>query len=225
MKPDTPSPPQGALVGLACLFAGCLVISAVMASKVIVVVGLVVPAGVLAYCVCFWVTDVIGEMWGKARARSVVLGGFVALVAALLLTQISIRWPPAPFWSHQEAYRTILGSTSRIMVASLIAYLVSQYHDVWAFHFWRRVTTGRHLWLRNCASTIVSQLLDTVVFITLAFAGILPVLPLILGQWVVKVVVALLDTPFVYLAVRVLRRGSNGTEEPGTMERSRALGL
>jgi uncharacterized integral membrane protein (TIGR00697 family) len=208
VKADTSANLQGFLVGLCCLFAGCLVVSAVMASKVIAVGGLVVPAGVLAYCACFWVTDVISEIWGKVRARTVVLAGFVALLAALLLIQISIRWPPASFWAHQEAYRTILGTTSRIMVASLTAYLVSQYHDVWAFHFWHRITAGRHLWLRNCASTIVSQALDTVVFITIAFAGSLPVLPLIFGQWVVKAAVALLDTPFVYLAVGLLRHRS-----------------
>jgi hypothetical protein len=135
-----------------------------------------------------------------------VLAGFITLVLSLLIIQSSIWWPSAPFWPHQEAYRTVLGSTSRIILASLTAYLVSQYHDVWDFHFWRKLTSGRHLWLRNCASTVVSQLLDTVIFITLAFAGDLPVLPLILGQWIVKVAVALLDTPFVYLAVFWLRR-------------------
>jgi uncharacterized integral membrane protein (TIGR00697 family) len=192
---------------------------------VVVVGGLFVPAGVFAYCATFWATDVISEIWGKARANSVVLAGFLTLVAALVLTQISIWWPPAPFWGHQEAYRAILGSTSRIMVASLTAYLVSQYHDVWSFHFWRSVTDGRHLWLRNCASTIVSQLIDTVVFITLAFAGVLPILPLILGQWVVKIAVALLDTPFVYIAVGALRRRSAKGEEPGPLERSQAFGL
>jgi uncharacterized integral membrane protein (TIGR00697 family) len=92
------------------------------------------------------------------------------------------------------------------MIASLVAYLCSQYHDVWAFHFWRRVTNARFLWLRNNASTIVSQLLDSVVFITIAFYGRMPVVPLILGQWVVKVGIAVLDTPLVYLLVYLLRQ-------------------
>ena len=208
---ESQTPSNGALIGLTCLFAGSLVISAVMAAKVIRIGGLVAPSGVLAYCVCFWVSDVISEIWGKKTAKAVVAGGFITLLGAIVLVRISIWWPAASFWPHQEAYRTVLASTSRIMVASLAAYLVSQYHDVWAFHFWRRKTDGRHLWLRNCASTIVSQLLDTVVFITLAFAGNLPVMPLILGQWVIKVAVALLDTPFVYLAVGMLKKHDDGT--------------
>jgi hypothetical protein len=93
------------------------------------------------------------------------------------------------------------------MIASLVAYVCSQYHDVWAFHFWKRVTSARFLWLRNNASTIVSQLLDSVVFITIAFYGSMPLVPLIVGQWVVKVGIAVLvDTPLVYLLVYLLRR-------------------
>jgi len=191
---------------LACIYAGSLVLAAVMASKIIQLGTLVVPAGVLAYCLTFLITDVISEIWGKELAQSVVMGGFITLVLVFVLTTASILWPPASFWPHQQAYQTILGSSARIMVASLTAYLLSQYHDVWAFHFWKRMTTERFLWLRNNASTIVSQLLDSVVFITIAFYGSLPVVPLILGQWVVKVGIALLDTPFVYLLVYVVRR-------------------
>jgi len=183
-----------------------LVLAAVLASKIIAVGGLVVPAGVLAYSLTFLITDVISEIWGKERAQTVVVGGFITLVLVFVLTGISIIWPPASFWPHQQAYETILGSSARIMVASLTAYLFSQYHDVWAFHFWRRVTTERFLWLRNNASTIVSQLLDSVVFIAIAFYGVMPLVPLILGQWVVKVGVAVLDTPLVYLLVYLVRR-------------------
>jgi len=189
-----------------CLYSGSLVLAAVLASKIIAIGHLVVPAGVLAYSVTFLITDVISEIWGKQRAQSVVIGGFVTLVAVFVLTGVSILWPPASFWPHQQAYETILGSSARIMIASLIAYLFSQYHDVWAFHFWRRVTGERYLWLRNNASTVVSQLLDSLVFITIAFYGVMPIVPLILGQWVVKVGVALLDTPLVYLLVYLVKR-------------------
>ena len=146
------------------------------------------------------------------------MGGFITLVLSFLLTSASIVWPPASFWPHQQAYQTILGSSARIMVASLTAYLFSQYHDVWAFHFWKRVTTERFLWLRNNASTIVSQLLDSVVFITIAFYGSLPVIPLIFGQWVIKVGIALLDTPLVYLLVYVVRRRLPSTKLGPTFE-------
>jgi uncharacterized integral membrane protein (TIGR00697 family) len=191
---------------LACVYSGSLVLAAVLASKIIAIGPLVVPAGVLAYSLTFLATDVIGEVWGKQRAQTVVMGGFITLVLVFVLTGISIFWPPATFWPHQRAYETILGSSARIMIASLIAYLFSQYHDVWAFSFLKRLTTERYLWLRNNVSTIVSQLLDSVVFITIAFYGVMPLVPLILGQWVVKVAIALLDTPLVYLLVYLVRR-------------------
>jgi len=191
---------------LACIYSGSLVLAAVMASKIIAVGRLVVPAGVLAYSFTFVITDVISEVWGKEEAQRVVLGGFITLVLVFVLTGISILWPPASFWPHQQAYETILGSSARIMLASLAAYLISQYHDLWAFHLWKRLTADRFLWLRNNVSTMVSQLLDSAVFIVIAFYGEMPLLPLIMGQWVVKVGIALLDTPVVYLVVFLARR-------------------
>jgi len=80
----------------------------------------------------------------------------------------------------------------------MVAYLVSQHHDIFAFHWWKKKTGGRYLWLRNTASTIVSQAIDTGLFITIAFYGVLDIVPLLLGQYVVKLIIAIIDTPFMY---------------------------
>jgi uncharacterized integral membrane protein (TIGR00697 family) len=186
------------------VFIGSITIASVLANKIITIFGLYVPAGVLAYSITFLCTDTISEVWGQKRAQEAVLGGFVALVVVLGLVRLSLIWPAAPFWKGAEAYGSILGSTSRIIIASFVAYLVSQYHDVWAFHLLRRITHQKHLWLRNNLSTAVSQLLDSVIFIGIAFYGVMPIWPLILGQWVVKMAIALLDTPVVYLLVGLL---------------------
>ncbi|MFQ6111363.1 MAG: queuosine precursor transporter, partial [Nitrospinota bacterium] len=183
-----------------------LVIASVLAAKIISFLGLYIPAGVLAYSITFIVTDVVSELWGRERARGVVLSGFIALLLAYLLIRAALSWSPAPFWQGEEAFGTILGATGRIILASLVAYLVSQYHDVWAFHLWRRVTSGRFLWLRNNLSTAASQLIDTTIFITLAFYGTMPIGALILGQYLAKLTIALLDTPVVYALVYFLRR-------------------
>ena len=198
---------EWAFILLVSIFVGALVISSVLASKIISIFDLFVPAGVLAYCVTFVVTDVISEIWGKERANRVVFSGFIALVVTFLLIRIVLTWDAAPFWREQKAFSTILGSTSRIIIASFIAYLASQYHDVWAFHILRKFTRERHLWLRNTASTVVSQFIDTLIFITIAFYGTMPVFPLMKGQYFIKVLIALLDTPFVYLVVILIRRG------------------
>jgi len=192
---------------LVSIFVGALVISSILASKIITIFRLFVPAGVLAYCITFVATDVISEIWGRERAGRVVFSGFVALLVTFLLIRLALLWDAAPIWRGQEAFSSVLGSTSRIIAASLVAYLASQYHDVWAFHVWRKATRERHLWLRNTASTVVSQFIDTLIFITIAFYGTIPVIPLIEGQYVIKVLIALLDTPFVYLAVILIRRG------------------
>jgi hypothetical protein len=190
---------------LVSVFSASLTISAVLASKIITVFGISVPAGVLGYCITFICTDVISEVWGKERARQVVASGFVALLCVLLLIRLALDWPSAAAWNDQQAFETVLGTAPRIIIGSLAAYLLSQLHDVWAFHFWKRATGGRHLWLRNNLSTAASQLLDSVVFITIAFAGVFPLLPLIAGQWAVKMGIAVLDTAVIYLLVWLIR--------------------
>ncbi len=198
-------------VVVASIFVGSLIISSVLAAKIITIFGIVVPAGVFGYCITFVCTDVIGEIWGKQKANQVVLGGFIALLFSFLLIKIALVWPPAPFWHHNTEFKNILGMTPRIIIGSLCAYVVSQFHDVWAYHYIREKTEGRHLWLRNNVSTMLSQLLDSTIFITIAFYGIMPVGPLILGQWCVKIVIAALDTIVVYGAVKFITSYISGS--------------
>ncbi len=181
-------------------------------------VELLVPAGVVAYAITFTATDIIGEVYGKRAANYVVQAGFITQLLLLFYSWTARAFPPAPFQAGIAAtYDRLITSPPNIVLASLAAYLVSQHHDVWAFHYWKRRTEGRWLWLRNNASTAVSQLIDTSIFITLAFAALPAVLggmvvPLalipntILGQYLVKLGIALLDTPFVYLGVALYRR-------------------
>ncbi len=192
---------------LIAIFVGGLVIAGVLASKIVNIAGLIVPGGVFAYSLTFPITDIICEVWGKKKGKYVVFSGFITLLVILGLIRLTLVFPKAPFWTGEEAFTKILGGTSRIIIASFIAYLVSQYHDVWAFHFWRKVTKGKHLWLRNNASTFVSQFIDTIVFITIAFYGVMPVFTLIKGQYIIKLLIALLDTPIVYFGVWLIRRG------------------
>jgi uncharacterized integral membrane protein (TIGR00697 family) len=194
------------LMALAGLLSGALAISAVLANKIIMIWGLTLPAGAVAYALTFPVTDLAGELWGRRQANWLVGFGFMTLVVVYGLIQLALALPAAPFYAHEQAFHQVVGGTARIIMASLAAYLISQFHDVWAFQFWKRLTGGRHLWLRNNLSTVSSQFLDSVVFCFLAFYGLLPVWPLVLGQFVIKLLVALADTPLVYLAVYLFRR-------------------
>ncbi|MFW5863134.1 MAG: queuosine precursor transporter [Desulfohalobiaceae bacterium] len=205
MQSGSRQQPQLPLILLCSLFVGSLTISAVLAAKIITVWGLSVPAGVLAYGLTFICTDVLSEIWGKQTAQTMVLSGFVALVFVLLLIQLALYWPAAELWGLQQEFAAILGVTPRIILASLSAYLCSQLFDVQAFHFWKRLTKDRHLWLRNNLSTAMSQLLDSAIFISIAFYGQMPILTLIWGQWAVKLGIAILDTGIVYLLVWYLK--------------------
>jgi len=160
----------------------------------------VVPAAIIIYPFSFLLTDIIGEVYGKEEAERTVWYGFLGSVFAMVIVYAGMFLPPAPFMHKQQsAYELLLGPNRRIVLASLLAYLCSQKHDVWAFHFWRRVTNGRYKWLRNNLSTMTSQLIDTVIFIGLAFWGVVPHLgEMILGQYILKLLIAILDTPFFY---------------------------
>jgi uncharacterized integral membrane protein (TIGR00697 family) len=195
-----------AFILLASVFSGSLVIASVISSKIITVGGVVLPAGILAYCITFVASDVVSEIWGKQKAKQVVLGGFGALVVCLGLIHLALVWPGASFWDNHEAYGSVLGAAPRIIVASIIAYLISQNHDVWAFHFWKKTFRGKHLWIRNNLSTASSQIIDSVIFITIAFYGIIPIIPLIAGQVLIKILIAFLDTPVVYFLVWLIKR-------------------
>ena len=197
------------------IFTALIVIANVISSKIIFVgevgsVNLIGPAGVIVYASTFLITDIIGEIYGKEYSKKAVITGFFANIIAVIAILIAINWTPAPFLSNEflNSFNKILGFAPRIVLASMIAYLISQTHDVYAFHFWKRKTKGKHLWLRNNASTIVSQAIDTAVFITIAFYGLVAnevLLSMIFGQYVLKVFIALFDTPFIYIATLTWR--------------------
>ncbi|HEY87084.1 MAG TPA: queuosine precursor transporter [Dehalococcoidia bacterium] len=193
---------------LATLSTTCLLVANIIAVKLVSIGGWVVPAGVIAYPLTFLFTDVISELYGRRIASRVVWVGFGANLLMVMLVFGGRLLPPAPFWDGQPAYESILGMVPRIVLASMAAYLISQHHDVFAFHFWRRKTKARFLWLRNNASTMVSQGLDTGLFITIAFWGTVPtgiLLNMLLTQYVIKLAIAVCDTPFCYLLVALLK--------------------
>lgn len=197
-----------ALLGLGMLFMTCLLGSNIIAIKLINVGSWVISAGILLYPLTFLFTDTISEIFGRRQATFVVWLGFIGnviLVAAIYLAGII---PSPVFWEDQGAYNTILGGVPRIVLGSMIGYLVSQNIDVLGFHFLKQATDGRFLWLRNNGSTMISQSIDTVLFLLIAFAGLVPAQVLwqmIWMQYVLKLAIAGIDTPFVYILVAILK--------------------
>ena len=166
--------------------------------------------GIIAYPVTFLVTDLISELYGKKRANQVVISGFCASVFTTLLIFISMNATAAD-WSPVDSttFNKVFGLSAPAFLASMMAYLTAQFIDVRIFHFWKRLTKGKHLWLRNNASTMFSQLVDTsMVLIILCSAGAIGwerFGSLLLMGWFFKVLVALIDTPIIYFLLWLLK--------------------
>ncbi|PIS04743.1 MAG: transporter [Candidatus Buchananbacteria bacterium CG10_big_fil_rev_8_21_14_0_10_42_9] len=190
--------------------ATLIVIANIVASKIVTFGPLTVSAGVIAFSTTFFITDILSEVWGKRTAQKAVWVGFFANLILVLTIFIAIKWPAADFsLEYAEKFSEVLGPAPRIVLASMIAYLISQNHDVWAFHFWKKVTRDKFLWLRNNFSTVISQLLDIVIFTTIAFYGVFEtheLIGIITGEYIVKVIIALIDTPFIYLVVQIVKK-------------------
>lgn len=217
-------------VGLVALFMTALVTAQVTASKVLAFSlpvalpltgdALILPGAAVAYALTFFATDCYAELYGRRPAQVLVNVGFFMNFVFLGLAWTTIGLPIfADSPVGQEAFRSVIGASTGVVAGSLLAYLVSQNWDVLVFHWLRDYTDGEALWLRNVASTATSQLIDTVIFISIAFV-LFQGLPLgvaaglMVGQYVFKLGVALLDTPFVYAVVRIARRQNGGTAVP-----------
>jgi uncharacterized integral membrane protein (TIGR00697 family) len=170
-----------------------------------------ISVGILPYPITFLITDLISEIYGKKKANEVVFGGIIASFFAMGIIYIS-NVVPATSWSpvSDEIFSTVFGSTSIAVISSMLAYLFAQFVDIQIYHFWKRVTKGKHLWLRNNFSTFLSQFIDTATVLILLcsfgeiqwrlFSGLL------MAGFLFKVIIAALDTPILYIFVFFIRK-------------------
>ena len=169
----------------------------------------IVSAGILPYPLTFLVTDLISELYGQKKANLVVFSGFIASLFVLLFLWLGGQFNAIPDSLVNDAtYDSVFRNAWRLIGASMIAYLFAQFVDVRIFHFWKKLTDGKHLWLRNNGSTIVSQLIDTTLVICILFVGVWnadQILSAIIDGWVFKMLMALLDTPIIYGVIYLLK--------------------
>jgi len=173
--------------------------------------GLVATLGNIVYASIFLATDILSEHFGPRAARKGVWIGFFTLIWATVAMQFAVHFVPDESDFMLGHVRELFSLMPRIVVASLVAYLISQHHDIWAFDFWKKRTAGKHLWLRNNASTLISQLMDSLVFTLIAFVGEFDtgvLIQILITTYLMKVIVAVADTPFVYLSRSFARRES-----------------
>ena len=198
---------------LCAIFISSLVTCNLIANKFVTVdLGFkvfIVSAGILPYPLTFLVTDLISELYGQKKANIVVFSGFVASMFVLLFLWLGSQFNAIPdSIVNDNTYNKVFQNAWRIIAASMIAYLFAQFIDVKIFHFWKRLTNGKHLWLRNNGSTIASQLIDTTLVVMILFVGVWEpsnIISAIIDGWLFKMLMAAIDTPIIYGIIHLLK--------------------
>jgi uncharacterized integral membrane protein (TIGR00697 family) len=158
----------------------------------------------LVFAVTFLLTDIVNEKFGRKETQKMIFITFITQIAVAFFIWLAISLPSAPFWLDQENFAKIIGYTPRIMFASWIAFLISENIDAYIFDWFKKLTKGKYLWMRNAFSSLPAMALDTLIFTTIAFAGVQPLLPLMTGIIVIKWLVGIIDIPFMYLNRMIL---------------------
>ncbi len=187
-----------------------VIIANLQVVKTVQLFGLTATLGNIVYATSFLVTDILSENYGKDEAKRAVWVGFFAILVMTLFMNIALWFIPAASDFSQGPLTAIFQLMPRIAAASLLAYIISQRHDVWAYSFWRsRFPQDKQIWIRNNLSTMVSQLIDSLVFVLVAFWGVFEprvLIDILITTYVMKWLVAAADTPFIYWAKRIRER-------------------
>ncbi len=191
------------------LFVAVLLISNVASSKITSFAGLTLDAGTILFPLTYIFGDVLTEVYGYARGRRVIWMGFLCNIVMAAILMIVAVLPPAADWPNQKAFEAVLGLTPRIVAASMIAYFAGEFINSFILAKLKIRTKGKYLWVRTIGSTLAGELLDTLLFITIAFWGIFPtpvMISLLISNYIFKVGVEVLFTPITYFVVNKLKK-------------------
>jgi queuosine precursor transporter len=203
------------------IFVTCLIVSNIIAVKLVSIFGLTLPAAVVLFPVAYIFGDILTEVYGYRQARRVIWTAFFCNLIAVVAIWIGQILPASTNWSSgilkspselQTAYQAILGFTPNLLLASFIAYLVGEFLNSFVLAKLKIRTQGRHLWIRTIASTVIGEGADSAIFLTVAFGSTTPIpilVNIILAQWFFKVAYEVLATPLTYMIVNALKRAEN----------------
>jgi queuosine precursor transporter len=184
-------------------------ISNILAVKIIMIGPWAAPAGVLIFPVSYIIGDVVAEVWGYRKARLIIWAGFVVNLIAILFYSLSIIIPAAPFWTNQNAYATVLQYSPRIALASIVAYLFGSFINAYVMSRVKVMTSGKNFSLRAIVSTIAGEGIDSIIFMSVAFIGLIPGknLMVMMGtQATLKIVYEIIVLPFTIMIVKWLKK-------------------
>ncbi len=190
------------------LFAASMLIANILASKIIMIGPWSAPGGVLIFPLAYIINDVIVEVWGYAKARLIIWAGFAVNLMAAMFFSLAIAFPSAHFYQGQEAFQSVLGSSVRIVFASLMAYLAGSFLNAYVMSRFKLLTNGKSFSLRAVLSTIVGEGADSLIFISVSFFGVFQmnvILGMIVTQALLKTIYEIIVLPFTILVVRKVK--------------------
>mgnify|MGYP001613434346 FL=1 len=191
---------------ITALFITCLITANIIAVKVVGIGPFVLPAAIVIFPLSYIFGDILTEVYGYRLARQVIWLGFLCNLVFVIFVRIGQTLPSASFWTGQEAYETILGYTPRLLLASFLGYLAGEFANSFILAKMKVLTRGRWLWSRTISSTIIGQVLDTSIFIIIAFWGIPSLAVMILFHWLAKIIIEATFTPLTYITVNYLKK-------------------
>ena len=195
-------------VSIVALFVTCLITANILAVKLIAPFGFLLPAGVIIFPLSYLFGDVLTEVYGYQAARFTIWLGFLCNLLVVIAFMIGGLMPAASTWHNQDAYNVILGLTPRILAASFISYVCGEFANAFTMAKLKIATKGKWLWTRTIGSTIIGEGLDSLIFISIVFWGMLPfpiLLTAIVTQWIFKVIYEIIATPLTYAIVNFLK--------------------
>ncbi len=194
-------------VFITALFVTCLLTANIVGAKVWGIGPVVLPAAVILFPFSYIFGDILTEVYGYQQARRIIWLGFACNLIFVIFARLGQMLPPAPLWTGQDAYATILGYTPRLLAASFLGYLTGEFANSFVLAKMKIMTKGRWLWSRTIGSTIIGEGLDTVIFIIGAYIGASFFTPwMILWHWLAKVFIEIVFTPLTYLIVNYLKK-------------------
>ena len=196
-------------VFFAILFTTCLLISNIVSVKLIQLGPWTITAGIIVFPLSYIINDVISEIWGYRKARFIIWCGFLMNLIAILIYSVSVAMPAAGFWQGQTGFAEVLQSTPRLAISSLIAYLAGSFINSMVMSKMKVSSRGRYFWLRAIVSTIFGETVDSVLFITIAYAGVVPfpvLQQMILVQIALKTLYEILILPLTIQVVKAVRK-------------------
>ena len=191
------------------VYVAMVVMAALLGAKLVQVGSVVFDSGLPIFAMSFFITDITSEVYGKPYSKKIMYGGLLGLIISMLCIKLSLSMPSSADWMIEKEFNTVFAMGNRIFIAAITVFILSQYVDITVFSWVKKKTKGKYFWLRNNISTFLGGVIDAFLFALIAFYGIYSmdvIIDIASTAYIVKIVIALIDTPFAYAGVWLLRK-------------------